>query len=531
MKLQEFGTLTDLLASQAALQTDRVAFIFAEKPWTFGRMWEGINRFAGFLLKQGMNRGDRVVLALPNSPGFFTAFYGVQRAGGIPVPFYPDSGPERILTIARLCEAGAIVTPSPEHSQRICSRTHGRNDKISFYSVSERADLSGPYDFPTISPEDTALIQYTSGSTGNPKGVILSHANLVTNINQIVEGMELTQKDRFVSWLPVNHDLGLILKTMVPFFLGADLHLLPTRLINLRHWVETIHKNRATIIAAPDFAYRLLLAYIKNPLIYDLSSLRIALNAAEPVRAKTVGDFERSFRLKHVMKPAYGLAEATVGVSLWASDEQIKVDERGFVSIGTPLPNIKMGILSKGKLAEPGQTGEILVKSPSNTRGYFKNQKESSRLFWRGDYIHTGDMGYYDQSGDFFIIGRKKNIIIQSGQNISPQEIEETVDTLPFVRNSAAVGIDRGRTEGEQAFIFVEIRVKKSTGEEELDKISVDIVQRFYDRFGFRPGRIYLVKPRTISLTHNGKKQYSLLKKQYRDGTLRKKNLILHPAY
>lgn len=531
MTLTVFETLLQMLENRAKHRGNETAFTFNGKPSTFSQIWHGINGFAGYLLNKGLRPGDRVILALPNGEDFFTAFYGIMRAGGVSVPIYPDSGPDRVLSIARLCQARSVVIPSTQQPESYRCSTQNRGVKTSVVTVSESLGFQKTSNFPRIHPDDVAFIQYTSGSTGNPKGVQLSHANLIKNITQMILGMGITEKDIFVSWLPVYHDMGLILKTMVPFYMGARLVLLPTNLINLRHWVETIHKHRATFTAAPDFAYRLLLVYIKDHDVYDLSSLRIALNAAEPVRAKTVVDFEEKFHLKNVMMPAYGLAEATVGVSMWRPGEKIKVDTRGFVSIGKPFPEIEMGILFKNQLAGPNQTGEIIVKSPANTNGYFNNYEETSRLFWREEYIRTGDAGYYDREGDFFIIGRKKNIIIHSGQNISPQEIEEVIDTLPYVRYSAAVGIDRGRTEGEQAYVFAEIRTRKSTDAEKLHKISVDIVSLFYNRFGFRPGRIYLVKPRTIPLTPNGKKQYSRLKKLFQEGTLRKKDLLLYPSY
>ncbi len=531
MNPPEFDTLIQMLAFKAKHKGAQTAFTFAEKPWTFGEIWQHINRFAGYLLQKGISQNNKVILALPNSPEFFTAFYGIQRAGGVAVPVFPDSGPDRILSIAHLSEAKAIIVSSPQELREIKKIAKNQGFKIPIVSVSESAEFSKSCCFPQIHSNDHAFIQYTSGSTGSPKGVLLSQANIITNISQMIQGMGITSKDIFVSWLPVYHDMGLILKTMVLFYIGAKLVLLPTSLINLRKWMDALHKHKATFTAAPDFAYRLLLAYIKNPDVYDLSNLRVALNAAEPVRGKTIFDFENMFHLKNIMKPAYGLAEATVGVSMWTDDKNIKVDTRGFVSIGKPFPEIKMGILYRGTLAGPNQFGEIVVRSPANTRGYYNNSKETSRLFWKKEYIRTGDIGYYDLHGHFYIIGRKKNIIIHSGLNISPQEIEEVIDLLPFVRFSAAVGIDRNRTEGEQVYVFVEVRTKKSTNTKKLHEISLDIVERFFQRFGFRPGRIYLVKPHTIPMTPNCKKQYSLLKRHYLNGTLRKKESFLYPSH
>jgi acyl-CoA synthetase (AMP-forming)/AMP-acid ligase II len=384
-----------------------------------------------------------------------------------------------------------------------------------------------------VAEGNTAFIQFTSGSVGDPKGVQLTHANLITNVEQMIAGMEITQPDIFVSWLPVYHDMGLILMTMVPFYLGLPLTLLPTGYNYLKTWLKTIQDQGATFTAAPDFAYRLCLLYIKDPENYDLSSLRVALNAAEMVRSGTIQRFEERFKLEHVMLPAYGLAEATVGVCSWQPGEKVKVDTRGFVSVGSPFPGVQMRIARDNKPAKPGEIGEILVKSEANTGGYFQNPKATKDLFTQEGYIKTGDLGYVDKDGDYFIVGRKKNIIIQGGFNIAAGEIEELVDEFPFVRRSAAVGIDRGSTEGEQVYIFIEVNLKKSQlqKQEIFEDITLEVVQQFDRMFGFKPGRVYLLKTRAVPMTYNGKIKYLQLKEDYVNGTLRKEGLILFPEY
>jgi acyl-CoA synthetase (AMP-forming)/AMP-acid ligase II len=275
------------------------------------------------------------------------------------------------------------------------------------------------------------------------------------------------------------------------------------------------------------------LIYIRDPENYCLSSLRVVLNAAEPVRSSTINRFEEKFRLGHVMLPAYGLAEATVGVCSWKPGQKTKVDSRGFVSVGVPFPGVDMRIMENGKPAKTGEIGEILVKSKANTVGYFKNPGATDELFDKNGYIRTGDLGYVDGEGHYYIVGRKKNIIIQGGYNIASREVEELVDGFPFVRRSAAVGIDRGSAEGEQAYIFMEVKLKKSQLEDQevLTGITINVVQRFEHTFGFKPGRVYLLKTGSIPMTYNGKIKYPQLKEFYMDGTLRDKGLILFPGY
>ena len=326
MTLDQFETLTELLAYRADVSSKKIAFTFNGVPCTFEELWHGVNHFAALLQKLGIEKHECVVIAVPNSKEFFFAFYGTQRAGGIPVPIFPGSGTERIFVIASLCNAKVIVIPWRIAAMEVLEiQQMGVSRGVSVVTVEQSIGESQEYDFPTIQPEDVAFIQYTSGSTGNPKGVMLTHANLLTNIRQMIAGMEISEHEIFVSWLPVYHDMGLILKTMVPFYLAAETHLLPTDLRDVRPWLETIQTHKATFTAAPDFAYRLVTNRVQ-PDEYDLSSLRVALNAAEPVRATTIHDFEKRFGLKHVMTAGYGLAEATVGVSMSRPGQSPNVD-------------------------------------------------------------------------------------------------------------------------------------------------------------------------------------------------------------
>jgi len=325
--------------------------------------------------------------------------------------------------------------------------------------------------------------------------------------------------------------MGLILLTMVPFLLAARLILLPTNLRSIRRWVATIAEHSATFTAAPDFAYRLCLRYLTNPEDYDLSSLRVALNAAEPVRSRTIEEFERAFGLPPTVAPAYGLAEATVGVSMWPPQTPFRQDSRGIVSVGRPFPDVELEIVRDGIPVASNEPGEIVVRSPANTRGYLSNPSANEELFHAEGAIRTGDQGYLDGDGFLYVLGRTKNIIIQAGRNIAPQEVEESVDELTFVRRSAAVGIDRGGTEGEQVYVFAELRGGVASDERPPAELAVEVVRAVHARIGLRPGRVYLTKPRTIPTTHNGKVQHPKLKKLYLDGALREQGNLLYPDY
>lgn len=549
--IPHFSNLLEAIESHAIEQSKKNAFTFdADPPCTYKALQQGIIQMASLLLQMGIQPRDRVLIAVPNSVEFFYAFYGVLKAGGIAVPVSQGSGGKRMLKFAQICDASFILTSQryPNDISKLMPEDLKRQSSdylISLLQVEMSSEIIPRSDFPVIQPDDVAFIQFTSGSTGDPRGVQISHAGLMINISQMIQGMQITKEDIFVSWLPVFHDMGLILMTMVPLFLGRHFFLLPIGFKYLKAWLKIIENHKVTFTAAPDFMYRLTMVYINDPQNYDLSSLRAALNAAEPVRTTTIEKFERTFNINNVLLPAYGLAEATVGVCCWHPGKPIKADQKGHVCVGKPFPGVKIKIdlenipggdqgnnhgSDKGIEQEIDyKIGEILVQSPATTRGYFKNPDANKLLFAPDNYIRTGDLGYLDENGDLTIVGRKKNIIIQGGMNISSREVEELVDPFSFVRRSAAAGIDRGKTEGEQVYIFVETKLLESQqpdakipDKELLEEKKIDIVQAFYNHFGFRPGRVILLPPRAIPMTQNGKTQYTKLVEQFLTGTLKK---------
>ncbi len=520
-------TLLQRLALRARTEPERVAFHFRGAPRSYGELWHDVERFAGALLARGLGRGERAVVAVANGPEFFTAFYGIQRAGGVPVPLSPDSGADRLIAMAgrsgaRLLVGGWAGGDPPAEALRAAG--------VEVVTTGEAS--AGPLGAAAVlDPDDLAYIQYTSGSTGEPKGVEIRQGGLVTNIRQMIGGMEITASDVFVSWLPVYHDMGLVLMTMVPFYLGLPLYLLPTSLRHPEVWLGEIARRRGTFTAAPDFGYRVCRRRARNPAAWDLSSLRVALNAAEPVRRRTLEEFEIAFGLRGVMRPAYGLAEATVGVSMSRPGRPVRVDERGFVSVGRPFAGIELGILRGRRLGAPGEIGEILVRSPANTTGYWQDPAATRALFWRDGYLRTGDLGYLDAEGELFVVGRRKNLILQAGRNIAPREVEEAIDALPFVRASAAVGIDRGGDEGEQIYAFVELGRSEQAARGAYAEMATRAAAAVRSHLGLGPGRLYLMPAAAIPRTQNGKVRYPALRERFLDGRLRAAGQLLYPEY
>ncbi len=521
--IPQFAHLVEAIEAHAMSTPEKPALTFAnEPPVAYKKLQEGITKVATLLIGKNIEPQDRIIIAIPNSVEFFFAFYGVLKAGGIAVPISPASHSSRMLKFAHICDVVCILTSQkfPNSADRIEPEDLQRqscDSLIKLLQVEMSVDIIPGSSFEAIDPDNVAFIQFTSGTTGDSKGVQISHSDLVMNMHQMIQGMQITPKDIFVSCLPVFHDMGLILMTMVPLLLGRHFFLLPIGLKYLKTWLTIIHNHNATFTAAPDFMYRLILVYIKDPENYALSSLRTALNAAEPVRSTTIEQFEKKFNVKNVLLPAYGLAEATVGVCCWYPGKPVKIDEKGHVSVGKAFPGITIKIGMEDVPDADEGVGEILVHSPVNTRGYYKNPEADTRLFTPDSYIRTGDMGYLDDNGDLTVVGRKKNIIIQGGINISSREVEELVDSFPFIRRTAAVGIDRGNVEGEQVHIFAEVKFSRSQWADQdfLEHQKIDMVKVFHDYFGFRPGRIILLKPHAIPMTQNGKIRYAELVEQF----------------
>jgi acyl-CoA synthetase (AMP-forming)/AMP-acid ligase II len=531
-KPPEPRTLIDLLLRRAETAPEAIAFQFSDVPYTFAWLWEHLERFACHVRQCGVAEGDRVVLAVPNGPDFFSSFYGVIHAGAVSVPIFPGSDPERCLNLMRLCDARHLVVTREsllQHAEAFDSLAG--TEGVTLIAAGTDNLESRPFRFLGPRPEDIAFIQYTSGSTSDPRGVQLSHRNLLTNVRQMIAGMEITSDDIFVSWLPTYHDMGLILMTMAPFVTGAELVLLPASLRRVSRWLQAIHDHRGTFTAAPDTAYRLCVRGVRSPDRYDLSSLRVALNAAEPVRRSTMEEFEEAFALQHVMVAGYGLAEATVGVSMWPPGTPKSVDPEGHVSVGPAFPEIDIRIVDGEGSLPAGAVGEIAVRSPANTRGYYHNPEANSALFWNREYILTGDLGYLDEDGDLFIVSRKKDLIIQAGRSLYPADVEETLSDKDEVRHVAVVGVERRKDAGELLFVFAELKRHSQPDEAASLHLTASIVQRIHSRFGLRPGRVYLLKPRSLPFTENGKLQRQKLKKLYASGHLRESGRILYPNY
>ncbi|CAM2009721.1 class I adenylate-forming enzyme family protein [Acanthopleuribacter pedis] len=522
----DIPSLTAMLARRAELTPDRTAVVFGDAAHTYASLWEAVRHFAGYLQDRGVMAGDRVLLRLPNSADFFAAYYGVQYLGAVAVPVFHGSSAARVALLAKLCGARMVVTAKniagPERDAVLSDS--GLPDLV-FGDCEQGRAFEGAAEPAAVTSEDLAMLQYTSGTTGDSKGVMLTHGNLIANVRQMIPAAEFVAEDVFVSWLPVYHDMGLITMTMCPFYLGAKLVLLPVSPKPFP-WFKAIKEHGGTMTAAPDFGYRFATKFSKGGGAYDLSSLKRALIAAEPVRPKTIERFESKFDLPGVLKPGYGLAEASVAVTFWDMQRGDRVvDGEGHVSAGKAIPGMEAAVVVDERFAATGEHGEIVMRSPSCTQGYYRNPTATEALHWRDGWIRTGDIGYLDENGLLFIVGRSKHIIIKAGRNLAPREIEEIAEDVPGIRLSAALGISGEDIQGEQIHLFIEIE-KRSPDAALLTALSQRVTQAVFDVLGYRPDKVHLGKNKLIPRTHNGKIQYGKLKQAWLDGSLHRDGLL-----
>ncbi|HEV8675966.1 MAG TPA: AMP-binding protein [Methylomirabilota bacterium] len=513
-------TLWDFVAGRGAADPDGLYLTLFDRPLTCSRLHATSLRYAGALAGLGLGPGDKVVLVLPTCEEFFFAFFGAVAIGAVPVPLYPTLAPELKARIFRDAEAQAVITVDWFRDDVEAARAEA--PAVRHYLTPDRLEEgSPPARLPALREDDVCFLQYTSGSTAVPRGVVLTHANVVATVRLMREAVGMGPADTVVSWLPLYHDMGLIGCGFVPLYTGAPLVLLPPDLRNPRAWLEAITAHRGVFTVAPDFGYRNCVRNVGDPTGLDLGSLRMALSGAETVRLSTIRAFEERFAVKNAFCPAYGLAEATLAVAIWPPGHPVRLDDSGsVVSVGHPCPGVRVAIA--GADGRPGAAvgagGEILVQSPGVMQGYYRDPDASDRVL-RDGWLHTEDLGFLDAEGYLYVTGRIKDLIIVGGANVAPADVEEIVDGLSWIRYSAAVGIESARTGTQRLHIVAELR-HEAVPADQLSALARGIAAELHRRRGLRPARVLLVRPHTIPKTSSGKIQRAALAAQLAAGTL-----------
>jgi acyl-CoA synthetase (AMP-forming)/AMP-acid ligase II len=470
-------TITQFLERRARDRPHALAFAFGGESVTYRELHDDAERIAGVLLHDGVAAGDRVALCLPAGLDLVRLFYALQRLGATPCIFDPHV-PE-VTTAKRV----AGIRP-----RRTLTAMPGPGAAAS--SLPPAAD----------DEDAVAFLQLTSGTSGEPLAAMVLQRNVMAALGASRELIDPRPGDVLVGWVPPWHDLGLLRFLLAPVYFGLPCHLIPPAIKTIPEWLGTIGKVGGTITGAPDFAWRLATRLVGAGTV-DVRSLRFATNGGEPVRASTIAAFEAQFGVRGVIRPGYGLAEATLGVTSTRSGEALRIDERGNVSCGRPLRDVEVRIEGE----------EILVRGPAVFTGYFDDVEAGAGVL-RDGWLHTGDSGTLDDDGNVYVLGRRRAMIKRGGVTLAPREIEEAVQSVPGVRLAAAVGVPSALTEE----IVVVVEVERGTASvESLVKAAV------MRALGIVPDRVLVQEPRTIPRTSNGKIRHAVLRDQLTPRSMR----------
>lgn len=510
---------------------------FTEDSINFAKLNHEALSFAVYFKSRGFVPGSRVLLLIEDPIDFITSLLGLTRAGLVPVPLPPFRGfgrmpafEERLQGVVRICEPVLVISDDtqswkknkdPQVAALPCEHiSQIRAESLLREKNKEDRNLPFP------AKDEIAFLQFTSGSTGEPKGVIITHENLAANLTAMGLATEFrADQDRVMSWLPLHHDMGLVggllfpLYWKVPTFLMSPLSFVAQP----SSWLWAIHRFHVTMTVAPNFAYSVLVKRAPDWELtgLDLSTLRLAFCGAEPIDAKVIHQFNHRFSAFGIRRtaffPVYGMAEATLAVTFpplhqeatYETVDRAHLVEHGraivsqqdssipCVSVGLPLPQHKVRIrsLKTDELLGEREVGEIVVSGPSISRGYFGHEPREGEL-------HTGDIGY-QADGNLFVIDRKKDLIIIAGQNFYPSDLERHLASVPGIRTGrvAAFSVSAGR-ETEDLVVVAELGPHSFA---QRDQIRREMEGKLQETFGLTAAKIIFVLPGRLPKTTSGK--------------------------
>jgi fatty-acyl-CoA synthase len=520
---------------------------------SYAEIYETSRRVSGALRALGLGKGDLVALVVGDAEQFLTTLFGASIAGVIPASLYPPattSDLPRYLAatagILRSCGARAVVTtaglePHFAELRSICP-------ELAFVLSCDALDAPDPGPERTVSADDTAFVQFTSGSTSVPKGVVVTHRNLSANIEAFSgpAGVGSSTSDRAVSWLPMYHDMGLVGMAIGAVYGSLTAVLLTPQAFVKRpvEWLRAISRYRGTVSFAPNFAYDLAVRRVKEADFegLDLSCWRVAGCGAEPIHAPTLAAFAEKFApvgfRETSFLPSYGLAEHVLAATFSPRGRGPRVerlscddvtlrrvatsavngstgDHVTVVSCGFPLPGHEIRIADEQDRSLPERgIGEVMLSGPSVTPGYYRDQDLTARTI-RDGWLRTGDVGYLSK-GELFVCGRVKDLIIINGRKYHPQDLEWGVDDLGGIRRGRVVAfgtVDGGKA--DRAVIVVE-----PTGTVPADVLTDLIRRRIVDLFGLLVDDVVLVPRGTVARTTSGKVRRAATKLRYERGEI-----------
>jgi amino acid adenylation domain-containing protein len=562
-------TLVHHLREQAAAASQRTVLRFADSDSGSGeynpaRLDLEARRLAAGLQARGL-QGERAILMHAPGPGYVIALLGCFYAGVVAVPAYPprfNRPMERLRDLVADARARiALTTEAALQGMQPHIGADATLAALEWLATDTPAALgdAGEWRMPGIDAGSLALLQYTSGSTSAPKGVMISHGNFRANVLAITGAVQATGEDRLVSWLPPYHDMGLVAGLLAPLYLGIDTLLLSPASFLQRplRWLQAISRHRATISGAPNFAYELCARRVTDEQLaqLDLGSWRVAFCGAERVRAATLQQFARRFApagfRPGTFVPSYGLAEATLGVSCGAGglqcadaetrtpqlavpdDPAPAVAARLSVSCGRAMPGVGICVVDPQMLqAVPeGNHGELWVQGPSVAAGYWGRPEQTTQVFGAriagGDgspWLRTGDLGFL-LDGQVHVLGRLKDLIILRGANVHPEDVESAIEGVhPALRpaGAAAFGVER---DGEEQLVVVQ-ELNPGRQEIDFDAVATALREAIAQALQLPVGQLLLVPAGEVPRTSSGKVQRGRCRELYLAGKLE----VMHTA-
>uniref|UniRef100_A0AAU2JYP9 Fatty acyl-AMP ligase n=1 Tax=Streptomyces sp. NBC_00049 TaxID=2903617 RepID=A0AAU2JYP9_9ACTN len=564
--MRDHQTFTAHIQAQAAETPDREALILLTErdgrlqPETiaYAELDRSARILAG-LLRRHVQPGDRVLIALDSRALFAAGFLACLYAGAVAVPVAPPGGrghhDERIAGIVREAAAACVLTSVGEAAEmsQLLART-GHGDVVCLLAdgpaVANAADGAEESWQPFVpAPDSPAYIQYTSGSTGDPRGVVATHRSLLANQRAINEALGTRPGTRIGGWLPLHHDMGLVGQLLHALWLGGTAVLLSPIAFVKRpaHWLETISRYGLTVSGAPDFAYELCVRRINDAQIaaLDLSRWEVAVSGGEPVNPATLAAFAERFAVAglrpEALAPCYGLAEATLLVSgtrtapaaagrtvdAAALDDGRLTEPVGpgrFVAHCGPAASADIRIVDPETCREvpAGSVGEIWVRGDSIGPGYWARPAETAAVFdcrmegGGSGYLRTGDLGALED-GLLYVTGRRKDMIICAGRNLYPQDLERTVQRVSALFGAAtAFSVPDSR---ERIVIVQELRAR-SRYDVDLAGLAAAVQRRLSEEYEVKAGGVLLVRPGTVRRTTSGKVERAAMRRLFLRGEL-----------